>query len=52
MKLQVDPAVNAHGHDLLHVPGTWAEGQAIQGVHCALLFARSRLDGLGFFPGE
>ena len=52
MKLEVDPAVDAHGHDLLHVARTRAEGEAIQGVHRALLFVRGRLDGLIFLPGE
>jgi hypothetical protein len=52
MKLEVDPAVDAYGHDLLHVAGTRTEGEAIQGMHRALLFARTGVCWLVFLPGE
>jgi hypothetical protein len=52
MKLEVDPAVDAYGHDLLHLAGTRAEGEAIQGMHRALLFARTGVCWLVFLPGE
>ena len=33
MKLQIDPAVDPHGCDLLNIPGAWTERQAIQRLH-------------------
>src|SRR5690348_16861671 len=47
MQLQIDPLVDADGGDLLDVAGTRAEGQTIQGMHRALLFARGWI-GSGF----
>jgi hypothetical protein len=52
MQLEVDPAIDAHGHYQPHVTGTRAEGEAIQGVYRALLFVRIYDDGLDFLPGE
>ncbi len=52
MQLQIDPVVDARGHHLLHIAGTGPEGEAIQGVHRALLFVRSCVDGLVLLPGE
>jgi hypothetical protein len=50
--LEVDPAVDPYGHHLLHVARTRTKGEAIQGVHRALLFIRIGIRGLVFFPGE
>ena len=57
MQLQIDPAVDAHRHDLLHVAGPRTEGEAIERVHGALLFVRAlfvraRIGGLVLLLGE
>src|SRR5450631_2597669 len=52
MKLQVDPVVDADRHDLLDFARPRAEGEAIQRMHRALLFARAGVRRLLFFPGE
>src|SRR2546429_928285 len=38
-ELQINPLVDSHGLDLLNVPGTRAEGQAIERMHRAPMFA-------------
>ena len=37
MQLQVNPSVDAHCHDLLHIAGARTEGQAIEGMKGAPL---------------
>src|SRR5262252_5621824 len=51
MQLQVDPPVNTHRHDLLHISGTCAEGEAVERVHGTLLLVRAGV-GVVFFLGE
>ena len=52
MQLQIDPALDAHGHDLLHIARPRAKSQPIERLHCPLLLVGSRLGCLVFFLRE
>ena len=52
MQLQIDPAVDAHRHDLLNVARPRAEGEAIESMHRSLLFVRAGIGCFVFFLGE
>ena len=52
MQLQIDPAVDAHRHNLLNIAGPWTEGKAIERVHRAPLFVRAGVGGLIFLLRE
>ena len=42
MQLQIDPAVDAHGHYLLDITGPRAEGQTVECLYGAFLFVGFR----------
>jgi hypothetical protein len=46
MQLQINPPVDAHRHDLLHLSWARAEGQTVERMHRALLIARSGIGGI------
>ena len=52
VKLQIDPAVHTHSHDLLQVAGPWSKRESVQGVDGALLLLRTRRKSFVFFLRE
>jgi hypothetical protein len=52
MQLQIDPTIDAHCHDLLHIAGAGAKGEAIERLHGALVLVRNGIASRDFFPGE
>ena len=49
MQLQIDPAIDAHGHHLLHIAGTWTKRQTVERMYRALLIVRAVSAGWSFF---